>query len=212
MINEVNNKKSGEVLLRNFGEWPASSQNLENPNMLKYANLESRTGVIITHVKRFGWLNEVLQVDDILLSVDSQVVGVDGKIEWEEMKGSRIDYRLLISTKLEGDYVELEYLRGKRKLSASVQVGKNANLTPITHSTAFGQYYMFAGLVFIPTSRELLYANWKRLNFTYRILYEMKIPHTVPHQQNVVVSTILPHQINQVNHHANIFYLHNLYI
>jgi len=165
MIHEFKTRANGGVALRKFGEFPVEVQNLENPNMRKFANLPAGvTGVMVNSVKKFGWLREVLQVGDILISVDGNSIGLDGKVEFAAMEGGRIDFRLLISSKLVDEQVEISFVRKGVITSATVVIGDLVTMIPI--SPLYGTYYMFAGLVMIPSSVDLLYANWKKLDLT----------------------------------------------
>jgi hypothetical protein len=181
MIHEFKTNPGSGIVLRKFGEFPAISQKLENPNMRRFANLpDGRTGVMINSVKKFGWLHSVLEAGDILISIDGNPIGLDGKIDFNAMEGGRIDFRLLISSKLVGEEIELSYVRMGSVQSKTVQIGDLVTMVPI--SPMYGTYYMFAGLVMIPSSVNLLYSNWKRLDltgklspmcFTFALIFEL---------------------------------------
>lgn len=165
MIHEFKTNPSSGIALRKFGEFPAVAQNLENPNMRKFANLpDGSTGVMINSVKKFGWLHSVLEAGDILISIDKNPIGLDGKVEFGAMEGGRIDFRLLISSKLVGEEIEISYVRMGEIQSKTVEIGDLVTMVPI--SPMYGTYYMFAGLVMIPSSVDLLYSNWKKLDLT----------------------------------------------
>jgi hypothetical protein len=168
MIHEFKTNLGNGVVLKKFGEFPAVAQNLENPNMRRFASLpDGRTGVMINSVKKFGWLHSVLEAGDILISIDGNPIGLDGKVEFSAMEGGRIDFRLLISSKLVGEEVELSYVRMGEVQSKTVQIGDLVTMVPI--SPLYGTYYMFAGLVMIPSSVDLLYSNWKKLDLTGKL-------------------------------------------
>ena len=131
MLNELSlvSDRKVSVNLRKFGTCPATFQCLENPSLKKYADLPGiyfilfvyvcspyftflhyfplagKTGVLVTNVGNFGYLKDVLQVDDIITSVDGNDIGFDGKVAIDEMDGDRIDFRILFSNKLGNFYI-----------------------------------------------------------------------------------------------------------
>jgi S1-C subfamily serine protease len=188
------------VQLREFGEFSASFQNLENPYMKRVAELPAqKTGVLINKIHKFGWLEGILAIGDILENIDGTVVGDDGKVGMPELEGERIDFRILVTSKLVGDDIELGFYRAGELHTITAQIG--AEVSIVSAQPQYGCYYMFAGLVFTPLSVAQVVKKVSMMpNESIAELMlsnTAKTPHTYPHQQLVVVSHVLPHRINQ---------------
>jgi S1-C subfamily serine protease len=196
-VSKVATAAEGIVLLREFGELSASFQNLENPYMKRVAALPAgKTGVLINRVSKFGWLEGILSVGDILESIDDIPVGDDGKVAMPELEGGRIDFRILVTSKLVGDEIKLGFYRAGEPHTATAHIG--AKVSTILTRPHYGCYYMFAGLVFTPLSlvqaaTKFMFISDEMLNSSVEIV----MPHAYRHQQSVVVSDILPHEMNQ---------------
>ena len=102
------------------------------------------------HKFRVGWLEGILAVGDILESIDSMVVGDDGKVGMPELEGGRIDFRILVTSKLVGDEIELGFYRAGELHDITAKIGAEVSL--VSAQPQYGCYYMFAGLVFTPLS------------------------------------------------------------
>ncbi len=82
------------------------------------------------HKFRVGWLEGILAVGDILESIDSMVVGDDGKVGMPELEGGRIDFRILVTSKLPvvGDEIELGFYRAGELHDITAKIGAEVSL------------------------------------------------------------------------------------
>ena len=78
------------------------------------------------------------------------VVGDDGKVGMPELEGGRIDFRILVTSKLVGDEIELGFYRAGELHDITAKIGAEVSL--VSAQPQYGCYYMFAGLVFTPLS------------------------------------------------------------
>lgn len=158
------------------------------------------TGVLINKVQKFGWLNVVLKVGDILIAIDDNPIGNDAKVAMPGMDGGRVDFRILVTSKLVGEEIKISMYREGSPLSCTINVGDENTMVP--YQPIEGAFYMFAGFVMVPNSKELEnsmkycghFADGDEDNGNDA---PDKITQTVPYQQSIVVSVILPHEINQ---------------
>lgn len=196
--------------MRKFAEFPAGFQFLENPCIRKYTRLpEDLTGVYINEVSEFGWLHGILKVGDVLCKIDSHPIGYDGKVSTPEVEDGRIDFRLIISMKLVEEIVTLEFYRAEIEESGGigrdylkrVEVVVKDKPPYVPLEPPEGCYYMFAGLVFVPQSQNLVLSNLANIarsgGIENKILHSTNLPRKRADQQRIVVSTVLAHDINQ---------------
>eukprot|EP01038_Epipyxis_sp_PR26KG_P009261 gene9261-12476_t len=185
-----------EVIIPTFGHFDAKYMTLDNPSLRKYVNLPGNTigGILVTDIPNLSWLTGVLEKDDVITTIDDVAIGFDGTIGIDN--GGRIDFRLLLSLKVIGMKISLKIFRKGEFITAQTVVGHHYELLPRRWIRETEQYLIFAGLVFVPLSVELLESSNVRrgLGTNYTALENMELKY--PWQYIVVVSMVLPHRIN----------------
>lgn len=136
-----------------FASLGIEAQSLENDDMRElYRLTEQQTGVLVRSVAPELDVARVLQVDDVLLSVEGQQVGTDGSIAF--LDGERIQVTHLVNAKYPGDQLHVEVLRAGQVLSLSYTLEEAPLLIPPKPKQL--SYLIVAGLVFLPLSMQLL--------------------------------------------------------
>jgi S1-C subfamily serine protease len=138
---------------------------LANPATAKFHGLEGeqRRGVKITAVSPNGSTFGLIERGDVLISVNGQEIGVDGKVTFE---GERVDFPTLIDLRQIGEEIQLGILRGGQKhmVPVRLKVRDPSYRTGFQHA-ARPRYTVFGGLVFTSLSRSWLRTfgnNWTR--------------------------------------------------
>lgn len=111
-------------------------------------------GVQIAHVAAWAPTAAKLQAGDILLAIDHQPIGVDGKVNFQ---GERVDFRVVYDLKQIGDDVVFQVVRdGKRLTLPIVLTAARAHHRPDYIYAQHARYYVYGGLVFTTLSRSYL--------------------------------------------------------
>jgi len=145
-----------------YPEFGILASNLENPAARAYAGMEKgETGIRVDYIIRGGSAEGTLQTDDILTAIDGYPVANDGTIVWH---GLRLDSSFAIDQKQMGDTVPLRIIRGSKRMEVSLQLNHyNPGESKAHLYDCRPNYYVYAGLVFVPLNRESLKSysdNW----------------------------------------------------
>lgn len=86
---------------------------LENPSLRSYYALPKGTsGLLITKVGPLSWLHDLLQKGDIVTKIDGYSIGFDGTVSVGDI--GRMDFRSIVTGKVEGEDLHLTVFRAKR--------------------------------------------------------------------------------------------------
>ena len=96
----------------------------------------------------------VLEPGDILLSVDGTEVYDDGTVQTR--KGERALFTSLLDRRQIGEPAALRFLRAGKELRRSMTLKGDASLVPGPLYGVRPTYYVFAGLIFTPLTRNYL--------------------------------------------------------
>jgi S1-C subfamily serine protease len=130
-----------------IGSLGFSWQKVDGPHMKQSLDMSpSQTGVLIVRPTKFRTLHGVLRPMDVLLKVDSFVVGDDGTISLRF--GERVDFKFHICTKRIGETVQLQVLRGGSIVAIDSTIDLEKKITPRFPRTIPPPYLIFAGLIF----------------------------------------------------------------
>ena len=169
---------------------------LLNPAQRKALGLpDDDRGVMVSSVLSAGSAAGVVEVGDVILSIDGLPVASDGMVELE---GERVQMAEVAERKFLRDAVKLDLLRAKQRKTVSVKFDRAFPFT--MQANAYEQqpaYILFGGLLFQPLSRNLAAAyQFQNLRTDYyfdffiaRELYEK-------HPEVIVLSSILPDALN----------------
>ena len=137
-------------------------QTLENPAARKHLKLKNdQSGIRIRNLTRDGTLHNILQKNDVLLSIDGQKILNDGRVPFQESGRIWLGYH--VATKQVGDKIKLTYSRDGEVKDIEVEL-KPFRLTLIPRLPQYDQqpnYFVAGGLLFIAVEQRYLW-NWGR--------------------------------------------------
>ena len=185
-------------------EWGVDSADwfVNNPAAVRFYHLpkgEPR-GVIVNKVYEWSPAAGILQQGDIILSIQGQEIGVDGRVVYE---GERVDFEVLYDLLQIKDKVRLDILREGvvQEKSFAASTGKPHPYMGRIFSRR-PRYTVFGGLVFTAFSRgvlELWGDDWyRKAPLMVRHLLQMPdlMPESEKREEIVAVTDVLTHRVN----------------
>src|SRR5256885_2125957 len=174
-----------------------TTQNLENPLLRRQLGLvESERGVAVLHVDYGGSADGILQVRDVITSIDGLPIANNGTVQYQGRHRTRYD--VVLGYRYIGDTVELEIKRDGRAKVVQIELRRWLPLVPRSRYDEPPQYFVYGGLVFQTLTRDYL-TTWDKwwnkapkefLNYYY-------LGYRSPEQHEVVILTqILADEIN----------------
>jgi S1-C subfamily serine protease len=160
-----------------------------------------QTGILVNKVYPLSDAMNVLQKDDVILSIAGAPIGNDGTIPFRD-GGERVSFRYAILSKFDGDSVCMTILRKDKVLDVEVKVMKPGMLAaiPANQYDVVPSYFIFAGMVFQVLTQPYLSQEWGKewqqkapVRFVEKALYA---PKERPDQEVVILSQILAADIN----------------
>jgi S1-C subfamily serine protease len=149
----LNDLEDGE--LSGFPQIGLLAANMENPAARRYAGVpEGQSGIRIENIFAGSGLDELLNVDDVITSIDGYGVANDGTIDWN---GLRLPCFSLSDFKQVGESLTVDLIRKGESRTVQIpltgyQVGEmRANLYDRKPT-----YYIYAGMVFVPLNLEVM--------------------------------------------------------
>jgi S1-C subfamily serine protease len=170
-------------------------QKLENAALREYYGLTGeQTGVRVSRVLHGSSADGVLQVDDVLTAIDSVPVASDGTVPLRDHE--RVHFSHLIDGHQVGDVASIDLIRAGKPHAVSLPLRRYvAMVAPPTYPTRPG-YFIFAGLVFIVLSSELL-GDWEWAEKHHRFGYfKHEMFPTEARREIVLIGQVLAHEIN----------------
>ncbi len=174
---------------------------LENPAARAYAGMSAdETGIRLDSLVRGCSAESVLKPGDIVTHVNGYPVANDGTISW---KGLRLDSGFLIDQFQKGGTVPMRVIRGGERLAVDVPL-KHYNPNPWLAKRYEQQpeYYIYAGLVFVPLNRETLEtygSNWYS-ETNQELIYDFYFR---PNEKQEPLDTPFVMQIRRLDHAVN---------
>ena len=174
---------------------------LLNPSTAAFYGLSSDSGgVTVAFVSAWAPTATLIRPGDILLAIDDQPIGVDGKVSYS---GERVDFRTLFDLKLMGDKVVFQVLRDGQNLKVEVPVKPSLPHHATDHIYAkHPRYFVYAGLVFTVLSRNFLQTwgdRWYRdapLLLRYLESDAVYLPDFAANRDIIVLAKRLPDGVN----------------
>jgi S1-C subfamily serine protease len=172
-----------------------------NPNAKAFHGLgRDDQGVKVAHVAPWSPAKDHLARADILLEIDGQKIGVDGKID---LFGERVDFLTHYDLKQQGDVVKFRIGQNQEIKDISFTIGqsKTHHFTGNVYAK-YPKFYVVGGMVFTSLSRSYLRSwghQWyKKAPLLLRYLDFYQIYEGEANQLNdlVVYATRLPHPVN----------------
>ncbi len=183
-----------------FPELGIFTMELQSRSHREYLGMsEKQTGILITEIIEKSSAEGYLKKGDIITAIDGIPVANDKSIY---TKFGRLRYSFIVDMKQSGEKVKVSVIRGKRAMDISFPVASFPER--IKWYNEYGkkpEYFIFAGIVFQPLSREYMktWDKWwynanRRMRYYY--FYHM-IDHIQPERREfVVINNILPDRIN----------------
>lgn len=169
---------------------------IENPAQRKALGLgDDGVGVMVGNVEPAGSAGGVLEIGDVILSIDGSPVYNNGLIKLDD---ELVNMNEVVERKFAGDTIDMEFLRAGKKHKATIE------LKPFIPYVRLGniyderpRYLVYAGLVFQPLERNLMDAhniqepvvNYIFDNFLNDKLY-------VERPEPVILTNVLPDEVN----------------
>jgi hypothetical protein len=157
-------------------------------------------GVVILATLMHSSIEAILQAGDVMTRIDDYNIDNDGLIR---IHGLRLPVSALVDSKQIGETVQLTFYRRGQKLTATATIALNKPI--FDRDREYDRppaYVCFAGLVFVPASRNLLETwgpQWpKEIPFTLRYLYAHSMQLNTDRQRRhyVVLSAIMSDEVN----------------
>lgn len=169
---------------------------VENPAQIKALGLEDNgLGVMVANVDGASCAAGLLEVGDVILSLDGSPVYTNGLIR---VDGELVNMNEVVERKFAGDKIKAEILRkGEKK---SVELTLKRYLPYLTLGEQYNQrpkYVMYAGMLFQPMNRNLMEAHSIRdplVNYVFDNYMTKEIFKDRP--EVVILTTILPDEVN----------------
>lgn len=162
---------------------------------------QEQTGILVNKVYPLSDAINVLQKDDVILSISGSQIGNDGTIPFRD-GGERVSFRYAILHMFDGDSVSMQVLRNREIIDVTVKVMKPGMLAaiPANQYDVIPSYFIFAGMVFQVLTQPYLSSEWGKewqqkapVRFVEKGLYAAK---DKPDQEVVILSQILAADIN----------------
>jgi S1-C subfamily serine protease len=162
---------------------------------------QEQTGILVNKVYPLSDAINVLQKDDVILSISGSPIGNDGTIPFRD-GGERVSFRYAILHMFDGDSVSMQVLRNREIIDVTVKVMKPGMLAaiPANQYDVIPSYFIFAGMVFQVLTQPYLSSEWGKewqqkapVRFVEKGLYAAK---DKPDQEVVILSQILAADIN----------------
>jgi S1-C subfamily serine protease len=169
---------------------------IENPAQIKALGIEDNgIGVMISGVESAGAAGGLIEVGDVILSLDGNPVFNNGLIR---VDGEMVDMNEVVERKFAGDKVPVEILRKGKKLK--IEVILKRFLPYLTLGEQYNQrprYVLYSGLLFQPMNRNLMEAHGIRdplVSYVFDNYLNKEIYKERP--EVVVLTAILPDEVN----------------
>ncbi len=130
-------------------------QTLENPANRAFLGMkEGQSGVRVKKIARYSTARKVLQVDDVLLSIDGHNIFNDGRVPFRE--SGKIGLNYYITTKQIGDNLDFRILRNNKERNVTIRLASEEVMV-IPRMPRFDEqppYYEIGGIVFRVVERR----------------------------------------------------------
>ena len=167
-----------------------------NESLRVHYNIQNeKGGLLVTNVPPYSPAEGVLEVGDVILSVDDTDVGSDGTFEFRE--NERLLMSKIISDKQIGDTVKIKVMRDGKTRSLIVALTDYTPLVPPLRHFKNPPYYIYGGLIFTVLGTDFLDllgddapANLLNYYYGYRTSTDKR------HKEKVMLVSVLPDEIN----------------
>jgi S1-C subfamily serine protease len=149
----------------NFPSMGVVLQDMENPSLKARFNVDpDESGVLVTRVLPGSPAEGVLEVGDVITSVDGHDVADDGTIEFRPKQRTKVSY--VVQLRQVGGDVGLTLLREGQPMEITLRLNRSLRkdwLIPMEVYDVLPTYFIYGGVVFCPLTKNLLReygSNW----------------------------------------------------
>ncbi len=174
---------------------------LHNPSYRDYLKVpQDEEGIVVIETLMHSSVENILQQGDVLVQIDDYKIDNDGRVK---IYGLHLDMSEVVETKQIGQTAEIAFYRDGELKNVTATVALNRPVFEFSreYDTA-PRYVCFAGLVFVPASRNYLETfgqDWvTNMPFFLRYLFRNSMQLNTDRQRKeyVVLSEIMPDEIN----------------
>ena len=193
---------------RGFPELGLYNQSMENPDIReKFQMNPDQSGVRVIDIFHGAAAMGIINIDDILLSIDENKIENDGSVEFRP--GERTFLSYLVQKKFIGDIISVKILRNGEILDKEIKLNVPMNSTRLVPHEQYETppaYYIAGGFVFAPLTKNYLlswgnsYTTAAPLRLVY--LYQNGL-RTEERKEVVLLSRVLADEINRGYHDIN---------
>jgi len=141
-----------------FADLGLGTQKLENPAIRRYYGLDDNvSGKLINKVVHNSTLAGILEVGDILTSVDGHNIENDGTVEFRKHEYTYFHY--FVDLYQMGDTVELGVIRNRIPMKVNALLKYTSDdmyLVKTTRYDTMPSYFVYGGYIFSPLTRNLI--------------------------------------------------------
>jgi len=141
---------------RGFGGCGFSVQALESAHMRSVLGLRpGRSGVLVRTVDPASPASKVLAKGDIIMQVEGQVIGNDGKVPFRGNRNERMEFVYNLTRRFVGESCTFTVMRKKQIKEVKLPLARITPLVPADPPVP-PPYYSVGGLVFVPLTEPFL--------------------------------------------------------
>jgi len=141
-----------------FADVGMVTQKMENPAIRHYYHIdENSTGNLVDSVVYNASLKGLIDVNDIVTSIDGHRIEDDGTVAFREHEYTAFNY--YIDRHQMGESVVFDIIRGEKRMQVRVPLKNRADdllLVKTTRYDKMPRYFIYGGYIFSPLSRNLL--------------------------------------------------------
>ena len=145
-------------MYRGFPELGIYIQSMENPDIReKFQMNPNQNGILITGLIQGSAAMGILNINDIILSIEDKEIENDGSVEFRP--GERTSLNYVVQGKFIDDVITVKVLRNGEILDLEVKLTvpmNSARLVPHEQYDVSPEYFITGGLVFAPLTKNYL--------------------------------------------------------
>jgi S1-C subfamily serine protease len=170
-------------------------QEMESPSLRQSLGMASKqTGTMVTWVDHGGPSDEILQRQDVLLSIDGNPIADDMTVAWPRI--GRVNFSQAVQSKQIGETVDVEVLRDGQRLSKTITLSRHEPLVPGRRRFEAPSYLVFGGVVFIPLDVDYL-MYFEEIPYDLGDFAVSRNRVTADRREVILVQKVLPHPVNR---------------
>lgn len=157
-------------------------------------------GVVVVDTMLNSSVESVLQQDDVITRIDDHDIDNDGRVE---IYGLRLHFSEVIETRQIGETAELTFYRDGSAMQTTVTIALNRPVLEWAREyDRPSRYVCFAGLVFVPVTRNFLEtwgSEWPvdiPHYLRYLFKHSMELNTDRQRKEYVVIAEVLPDEVN----------------